>query len=415
MVAVDQLEELFTLCELEEERAAFLDWLVAAAGDPERRALVVVALRADFYGRLAGYPRFAELLSGSHALVGADGSRGASAGDRAAGRSCGTGGRARVGRCVGVRRRGEPGGLPLLSTTLLELWRVRDGRILRYESYLTSGGVRGAVARLAEAAYTGLDEGERRVARGVMLRLASGEEGALVRRRVPLVELERIDRAEPVLAALTDARLLTVSDGEVELSHEALLREWPRYRGWLEEDRAGRRLHAHLTAAQASGTRQSRPGRAVPRRKARGRAGLGRAARRSAERAGARVHPSSRLEAERSASAALPEPPASQPPARGRRAAGVRGGCRDRRAGQAAERQTSGQPGDDAARVALARQLGAQAVNEPRLDRAMLLAREAVSLDRSPQTEGTLLATLQRSPAVIGTFALPIDLPRSWR
>ena len=63
-----------------------------------------------------------------------------------------------------------------------------------------------------------------------------------------------------------------------------------------------------------------------------------------------------------------------------------------------------------AARVALARQLGAEAVNEPRLDRAMLLAREAVNLDRSPQTEGTLLATLQRSPAVIGAFVLPVDL-----
>jgi WD40 repeat protein len=64
-----------------------------------------------------------------------------------------------------------------------------------------------------------------------------------------------------------------------------------------------------------------------------------------------------------------------------------------------------------AARVALARQLGAQAVNEPRLDRAMLLAREAVNLDRSPQTEGSLLATLQRSPAVTGTLALPINGP----
>ena len=72
---------------------------------------------------------------------------------------------------------GEPGGLPLLSTTLLELWRARDGRALRYDSYRTSGGVRGAVARLAEAAYTQLGETERRIARGVMLRLASGEDG----------------------------------------------------------------------------------------------------------------------------------------------------------------------------------------------------------------------------------------------
>jgi WD40 repeat protein len=63
------------------------------------------------------------------------------------------------------------------------------------------------------------------------------------------------------------------------------------------------------------------------------------------------------------------------------------------------------------ARVALARQLGAEALNEPRLDLAMLLAREAVNLDRTSQTEGTLLATLQRSPAVIGTFALAADAP----
>ena len=60
-----------------------------------------------------------------------------------------------------------------------------------------------------------------------------------------------------------------------------------------------------------------------------------------------------------------------------------------------------------AARAALGGQLGAEAVGEPRLDLAMLLAREAVALDRSPQTEGTLLSTLLRSPAVIGTFALP--------
>jgi hypothetical protein len=44
---------------------------------------------------------------------------------------------------------------------------------------------------------------------------------------VPLADLERLDGAGPVLGALTDARLL-FSDDEVELSHEALLREWRR-------------------------------------------------------------------------------------------------------------------------------------------------------------------------------------------
>ena len=66
---------------------------------------------------------------------------------------------------------------------------------------------------------------------------------------MPLAEIQRVDRAPRVLAALTDARLVTVGAGAVELSHEALLREWPRYLGWLDEDRVGRRLHAHLRVA----------------------------------------------------------------------------------------------------------------------------------------------------------------------
>ena len=63
-----------------------------------------------------------------------------------------------------------------------------------------------------------------------------------------------------MVAALIDARLLTISDGKVELSHEALLREWPRYQTWLDDDRVGRRLHGHLTAAAVVGGPRSRPG-----------------------------------------------------------------------------------------------------------------------------------------------------------
>ena len=249
VVAVDQFEELFTVCNSEEERAGFVKELVSAARDPARRALIVVALRADFYGRLASYPAFGELLSRSHVLVGPmDRDELARAIDQPAARA-GLELEHGLADALVADVAGEPGGLPMLSTTLLELWRARDGRVLRYGTYQTSGGVRGAVARLAEDAYARLGESEQRIARGVMLRLAGGQDGALVRRRVPAAQLERINGAGPVLAELTDARLLTVSDGEVELSHEALLREWPRYRAWLEEDRAGRQVHAHLSAA----------------------------------------------------------------------------------------------------------------------------------------------------------------------
>ena len=52
-----------------------------------------------------------------------------------------------------------------------------------------------------------------------------------------------------MLDALADQRLLTKGEDSVEVAHEALLREWPRLRGWLEEDVQGRALHRHLIGA----------------------------------------------------------------------------------------------------------------------------------------------------------------------
>ena len=62
VLAVDQFEEVFTACRDEAERTAFADALVASARDPRRRALVLVAVRADFYGRCAAYPELWRLL-----------------------------------------------------------------------------------------------------------------------------------------------------------------------------------------------------------------------------------------------------------------------------------------------------------------------------------------------------------------
>ncbi|GIK43685.1 MAG: hypothetical protein BroJett011_75180 [Chloroflexota bacterium] len=55
-----------------------------------------------------------------------------------------------------------------------------------------------------------------------------------------------------VLHTLADARLITTAEDSVEVAHEALIREWPLLREWLDENREGLYLHRHLTeAAQA--------------------------------------------------------------------------------------------------------------------------------------------------------------------
>ena len=249
LVVVDQFEEIFTATTDPAERLAFVTALTDAVASG--RAIVLVAVRADFYGRFAEFEALAGLLGANHVLVGpmsADEYRRAIEGPvRRSGLRIDAG---LVDRLV-ADVVNQPGGLPLLSTALVELWQKRDGRSLTVEAYEASGGVSGAVARLAEDAYGGLSVDQQATARSLFLRLASGGGESVVRRRVPLSELDAAtnEAVRETLRSLTVARMLTVDEGTVEVAHEALLREWPRLADWLEEDREGRRLRAHLAEA----------------------------------------------------------------------------------------------------------------------------------------------------------------------
>ena len=107
------------------------------------------------------------------------------------------------------------------------------------------------MARIAEEAYKGFTPEQQETARSILLRLASVDGDDAVRRRAPLaeLELETNEDARRVVSVLTESRLVTVSEEALEVSHEALLREWPRLREWLEEDAEGRRLHGHVIRA----------------------------------------------------------------------------------------------------------------------------------------------------------------------
>ena len=252
VVAIDQFEELFTLCNDDAERDTFIDAITGAATSSPDRVVFVATIRDDFYGRCAPYRELAELFAANHVLVPPmSGDELRRAIELPARRT-----RLRVEAALVdaliAEVADEPGGLPLLSAALVELWRGREDGWLRMSAYESTGGVRGAVARLAEASYQQLNEAERDVARRILLRLADiGEGDLLTRRRVHISEFD-VDKdtvSAQVLASLTRDRLLTMSDSTVEVAHEALLREWPRLRGWLEEDLQGHQLHQHLTAA----------------------------------------------------------------------------------------------------------------------------------------------------------------------
>jgi flagellar basal body-associated protein FliL len=61
-----------------------------------------------------------------------------------------------------------------------------------------------------------------------------------------------------VVQILADARLITLSEDTAEVAHEALIREWPTLRAWLDEDREGLRLHQHLAESAQEWERLSR-------------------------------------------------------------------------------------------------------------------------------------------------------------
>ena len=263
LLIVDQFEELFSLCRAEAERQAFIDNLLTAVTEPDGPVTIVLTLRADFYNPCAPYRRLREALAERQEYIGpmtVDELRRAIEEPARRGnwelepglvevllQDVGAGGQSVP----------EPGAMPLLSHALLETWQRRRGRTLTVSGYLASGGVSGAIAETAdEVFYDQLDEEQQQIARNVLLRLTQlGEDETMVetRRRVGFDELisgsAAAAKVREVLTILADARLITTDNEVAQVAHEALIREWPTLRGWIEEDREGLRLHRHLTLA----------------------------------------------------------------------------------------------------------------------------------------------------------------------
>jgi Novel STAND NTPase 1/TIR domain/Trypsin-like peptidase domain len=248
---VDQFEELFTQTPSEDERRHFLDLLVTAITEPHGQVIVLLTLRADFYDRPMLYPELGQLIDRHHKLIfpmKLDELR-ATIEQPAALRDV------RLtfeGDLVGdllFEVQGQVGALPLLQFTLDQLFQRRSGRQLTLSAYRELGGVKGALAKQAEKTYTELPSDEhRKLACALFVRLIDpgASEQDTTRRRAALSEFSLEDAIQTrLLQEVADSfiknRLLTTNEiagtTTIEVSHEALIREWPRLAGWLKEAR----------------------------------------------------------------------------------------------------------------------------------------------------------------------------------
>jgi formylglycine-generating enzyme required for sulfatase activity len=165
--------------------------------------------------------------------------------------------------------------LPLLAFVLQHLWRqYAASRILTKKNYETVGGLTGLVEDAAERALRGLEPGQDEPIPSAqpakrLTDLAAdtfvpalvqvNDQGMAIRR---VAKWTSFDAEQQELLRRFDRWRLVVRKGEdsgtVELTHEALFRNWTRLKSWLELERA--RLEA-LRLLQLSAATWDRNGR----------------------------------------------------------------------------------------------------------------------------------------------------------
>ena len=404
LIVLDQLEEVFTAA-VPASRARFGDQLARLLHDDN--VTVLATVRTDFLDVCTEWPPVAPWLPEALVLMTPMG-------------------RGELRRVIeqpllvaGVRLEDgladlildeagdQPGVLPLLSTALLTLWERREGAKLTHAAYRESGGVRGAINRLAETTYASLQTEEQDAARRILLRLGdSDQEHNLVRRRLPIRQIAPAQDVigRQAIGVLAARRLLVVDRDSVEVAHEALLSEWTRLRAWLEEDAQGRRVRQQLTPAAQAWHAAGKPT-----------TDLYRGARLVASQSYANSHRKDLNPVEQEFIEAS-QRHTERERLRQRRS------VRQLRALAAAltllvavaalsavaavdqrnEARTERIAADASARRADARSMSVQAVQEVQPDRALLLAAQSIQLDDNPDTRAALLTVLTRTEPLAG-------------
>jgi len=266
VLIIDQFEELFTHCDHDRERDGFLtvlDALVSPEHPPGRQAgpaaLVVLGIRADYYGHCLSSPGLAPHMATGHlplAPMGPADLRAAITEPAVrAGLALEPGLTEVILRDTGAHRAtagtDSTAALPLLAHALRATWQQRTDNTLTVNGYTTSGGIHSAIEASAERVFTALSPTARHAAHQLLLRLVHlDHEGRATRRRLtrypPLEDGPDPAATRTAIEALAQARLLFLDTDHVSVAHEALLTAWPRLSQWISEDRDGLRIRQQL-------------------------------------------------------------------------------------------------------------------------------------------------------------------------
>lgn len=277
ILVVDQFEEAFTLCQDLAKRTAFFQCLLEALEQTEGRLCLILAMRIDFFGKC-----FERKYSGlGNKIQAKDNFIAVPPIEREELRQAIIKPAEQVNLSLeeGLAEEiikdleGSPGSLPLLEDTLTELWKRRKSDRLTFTAYSQLGGIGGTLDRRATEVYQSLSKLERDAARHIFLSLTTLGEGTEdTRRRVLKQDLVTAKHdaqlIDNVIQKLADEKLVVTRDrvepnieiarqAEVDVAHEALIRNWLLLRQWLDECRdklrQKRKIEDAASEWQASG------------------------------------------------------------------------------------------------------------------------------------------------------------------
>lgn len=263
-LAIDQLEELFTVERLGGQREDFLRAVDALARSGY--VWVLATLRSDFYARCEESSILMELKKGAgqyhlqppdEVQLGQMIRLPASAATLFLEENHQTGERLDdLLRDAAVK---SPAALPLLEFALEELYeqRDKDKGLLRIEAYRALGGVEGALGKRAEESYQNVSSSAQESFDFVFRQLVTvspSEGAAAVRHRAHKSAVESTSGARELIASLIADRLLVADrtqEGVVVISvaHEAMLESWPRLAQWVIQHRESLKIRAQVAEA----------------------------------------------------------------------------------------------------------------------------------------------------------------------
>lgn len=255
LLLIDQMEELFTGKTVSSDDVSrFINALdsLSATG----RIRILATMRSDFYASLLDYPKLVKLKEGdgqydllppkqSHIqrlitepawLAGIQFEENQKTGER-------------LSQSILNDALQHPDALPLLQYTLRELYenRTQDG-ILTFNMYESLGGVEGAIGKRAEETYRDLAKDVRQLVPRLFRSLITiNKEQEYTSKSVVLdtylnLSADKNKKMKTAVEAFIQSRLLISHKNEdsqvvIRLSHEALIRSWPRLNQWLVDAR----------------------------------------------------------------------------------------------------------------------------------------------------------------------------------